>query len=113
MALYQAGENLILEFDKVTVLYHGRQIFFGKVADAKAYFEDLGFICKPRQTTADFLTAITDPLVRRVKTGWETRAPRTPEDFVRVWKNSSHYAQLKKEMQNYDGEFAQNQTQLE
>ena len=70
MALYQAGENLTLEFDKVTILYHGRQIFFGKVPDAKTYFEDLGFICKPRQTTADFLTAITDPLVRRVRTGW-------------------------------------------
>jgi ABC-type multidrug transport system ATPase subunit len=113
VALYQAGENLILEFDKVTVLYHGRQIFFGKVADAKAYFEDLGFICKPRQTTADFLTAITDPLVRRVRAGWESRAPRTPEDFVRVWKNSPYYEQLKKEMQNYDREFAQTKTQLE
>ena len=113
MALYQAGENITQEFDRVTILYLGRQIFFGKVADAKAYFEDLGFICQPRQTTADFLTAITDPLIRRVRKGWEIQAPRTPEDFVRVWSKSSHYAQLKREMRQYDEDFAHNQTQLE
>jgi ABC-type multidrug transport system ATPase subunit len=113
VALYQAGESLTQEFDKVAILYLGHQIFFGKVADAKAYFEDLGFICKPRQTTADFLTTITDPLVRRVAKGWETRAPRTPEDFVRVWKNSSHYIQLKRGMREYDEHFGQNKTHLE
>jgi len=113
VALYQAGENLTLEFDKVTILYLGRQIFFGNDADAKAYFEDLGFVCKPRQTTANFLTAITDPHARRVKKGWEARAPRTPEDFVGMWKASSHYGRLKREMRQYDEDFAQTQTQLE
>jgi ABC-type multidrug transport system ATPase subunit/ABC-type multidrug transport system permease subunit len=112
VALYQGGENLIREFDKVTVLYLGRQIFFGTVADAKAYFEDLGFLCNPRQTTADFLTAITDPCARRIKEGWEARAPRIPEEFVNAWKKSSHYTRLSREMQQYDKDFAQPQFQL-
>lgn len=33
-------------FDKVTVLYEGRQIYFGRTGSAKAYFEGLGFDCK-------------------------------------------------------------------
>lgn len=33
-------------FDKVLVLYEGRQIYFGRTGDAKQYFEDLGFECK-------------------------------------------------------------------
>jgi ABC-type multidrug transport system ATPase subunit/ABC-type multidrug transport system permease subunit len=113
MALYQAGENLTHEFDKVSVLYLGRQVFFGAVANAKPYFEDLGFICHPRQTTADFLTAVTDPHARRIKSGWEARAPRTPDEFVREWKKSPHYAQLSREMQQYDRDFGQPQPQLE
>jgi ABC-type multidrug transport system ATPase subunit len=33
-------------FDKVTVLYEGRQIFFGQTSEARTYFEELGFECK-------------------------------------------------------------------
>lgn len=33
-------------FDRVTVLYEGRQIFYGRATEAKKYFEDLGFECK-------------------------------------------------------------------
>jgi|SRR5579862_6056277 len=70
VAIYQAGERvyeghstlgmaLILVFDKVTVLYEGRQIYFGRVENAKQYFLDQGWQCMDRQTTADFLTAVT------------------------------------------------------
>lgn len=38
-------------FDKVTVLYEGRQIFFGLAKDARSYFERLGFECPASQTT--------------------------------------------------------------
>jgi ABC-type multidrug transport system ATPase subunit/ABC-type multidrug transport system permease subunit len=110
--LYQVSDNITYQFDKVTVLYAGYQIFFGTVPDAKSFFKDLGFLCKPRQTTADFLTAITDPYARRVKPGWESRTPRSPEDFVRAWKNSVHHAQMKSDMQRYDEDFAQTQDQF-
>lgn len=113
MAAYQAGENFTLTFDKVTILYLGRQIFFGTLDDAKAHFEELGFQCKPHQTTADFLTAITDPTGRRVIPGWEHKAPRSPEDFVRSWKESRHYTQLRREIDQYNVEYIAVNHQLE
>lgn len=42
----------------------------------------MGFFCGPRQTTAEFLTSITDPTARQVRKGFEGRVPRTPEEFV-------------------------------
>lgn len=33
-------------FDKVTVLYEGRQVFFGNTSEGRAYFEELGFECE-------------------------------------------------------------------
>lgn len=112
MAAYQAGENFTLTFDKVTILYLGRQIFFGTLGDAKSYFEGLGFQPKARQTTADFLTAMTDPTGRRVKAGWEHKAPRSPDDFVRLWKESKYYAHLRHEIDQYKAEFSAINDQL-
>jgi ABC-type multidrug transport system ATPase subunit len=113
VAAYQAGENFTLTFDKVTILYLGRQIFFGKLDDAKMHFEELGFQCKTRQTTADFLTAITDPTGSRVIPGWEHRAPRSPDDFVRSWKESRYYTQLRREIDQYETEYSAVNYQLE
>ncbi len=113
MSLYQAGENISTEFDKVTLLYLGHQIFFGRMSDAKQYFEDLGFACRPGQTTADFLTAITDPRGHRVREGWQSKAPRSVDDFVRLWKASDHYARLQKEMEQYQSTYNQPVAQLE
>lgn len=113
VALYQAGENLIREFDRVTLLYSGHQIFFGSVGDARAYFQDLGFEYHPQETTADFLTAITDPTARRPKKGWEFRVPRTPEEFVKLWKDSPQYRKLQKEMQQYAEDFSHVNDELE
>lgn len=54
VAIYQAGENIYEVFDKVTVMYSGRQVFFGPVERAKAYFEEMGWYCPPRQSTPSF-----------------------------------------------------------
>jgi len=43
--------NAVQLFDKVTVLYEGRQIYFGLANDARSYFELLGFECPSSQTT--------------------------------------------------------------
>jgi ABC-type multidrug transport system ATPase subunit len=70
VAIYQAGERLYdgmlifaslltVVFDKVTILYEGRQIYFGPTEKAKEYFVNQGWRCLERQTTADFLTAVT------------------------------------------------------
>lgn len=88
-------------FDKVIVLYEGRQIFFGKADEAKAYFEDLGFVCPEQQTTADFLTSMTNHSERIVRPGWEGRTPRTADEFAKAWKASPARAALLNEIEAY------------
>ncbi|CUM67414.1 uncharacterized protein PRCAT00005108001 [Priceomyces carsonii] len=110
VAIYQAGENVYNTFDKVTVLYSGRQIYFGPVTEAKAYFENMGFICPARQATAEFLTAITDPIGRFPKAGYEDKVPRTAEDFERYWQQSDEYKRLKQEIDEHNKSFNQNDT---
>ncbi|RMZ74607.1 ABC transporter CDR4 [Pyrenophora seminiperda CCB06] len=42
VAIYQAPQGAYDLFDKVLVLYEGRQIFFGKTTEAKTYFYPIG-----------------------------------------------------------------------
>ncbi|KAB8294208.1 hypothetical protein EYC80_009642 [Monilinia laxa] len=67
ISLYQAPQIAYDLFDKVTVLYEGRQIYFGPVNEAKEFFIDMGFLCAPYQTTADFLTSLTNPDERLIQ----------------------------------------------
>ncbi|EPY49858.1 hypothetical protein SPOG_03330 [Schizosaccharomyces cryophilus OY26] len=99
---YQASQKIYELFDRVCVLYSGRQIYYGPASKAKDYFLDMGFICHPRETTPEFLTAITDPNARTPKEGWEDRVPRTAEDFERIWHEHPLYSQLLREMDEYD-----------
>lgn len=92
-------------FDKVTVLYEGRQIFFGPCDKAKSYFTDMGFECAPRQTTADFLTSLTSPAERLTKPGFENRTPRTAEEFAIAWRSSPQYANLMSEIDEFDASY--------
>ena len=48
----------------------------------------MGFECPSRQTTADFLTAVTDPHVRVIRKRYEHLAPRTSDDFERAFSQS-------------------------
>ncbi|KAK7186363.1 ABC multidrug transporter [Paraphaeosphaeria sporulosa] len=88
VAIYQAPQAAYDLFDKVTVLYEGRQIYFGPAQSAKSYFEQLGFSCPDAQTVPDFLTSMTSPSERVVKPGFENRVPRTSDDFARCWQQS-------------------------
>ncbi|KAM5355176.1 hypothetical protein ACJ41O_001822 [Fusarium nematophilum] len=101
VAIYQASQDAYDVFDKVLVLYQGRQIFFGKTGEAKAYFEGLGFVCPEQQTTADFLTSMTSHQERIIRPGCEGKAPRSPEEFAQAWKNSTHRQRLLVEMDDY------------
>jgi pleiotropic drug resistance (PDR) family protein len=102
VAIYQASQSAYDVFDKVTVLYEGRQIYFGRTEDAKEFFTTMGFDCPERQTTADFLTSLTSPAERIVKPGFEHSVPRTPDEFAAAWKKSDAYKQLQKEIEEYD-----------
>lgn len=102
VTLYQAGEGIFEVMDKVLVIDEGRQVFMGPAKEAKQYFIDLGYHCPERQTTADFLTAVTDPVERRFRDGYEDRAPKTPEDLEKAFRASSHYQRLLADMNDYE-----------
>ncbi|KAM0323344.1 hypothetical protein ACHAQA_008937 [Verticillium albo-atrum] len=104
VAIYQAPQSAYDLFHRVTVLYEGRQIFFGKVDEAKEYFEGLGFECPPRQTTPDFLTSMTSASERRALPGYESQVPRTPDEFAQRWKASRHHQALLREIDAYEGQ---------
>jgi len=97
-ALYQASDDLVHLFDKVTILYEGRQVFFGNVNDAGEYFISLGFRWVERQSLSEFLISVTDANVRTAMEGWEDRVPRGPDDFVKCWKESQYYRRLQDEL---------------
>ncbi|KAF5975090.1 ABC transporter CDR4 [Fusarium coicis] len=72
----------------------GRQIFFGPTSEAREYFTTMGFECPPRQTTADFLTSLTNADERIVRPGFENKVPRSPDEFAEEWRMSQHRASL-------------------
>ena len=72
----------------MTLLYEGRQIYFGPTESAAEYFYDLGFARPRRATTPDFLTSLTNPAERIVREGFEDRVPRSPDEFAAAWKSS-------------------------
>lgn len=106
VAIYQASQAIYDLFDKATVLYEGRQIYFGPANGAKRYFEKQGWYCPPRQTTGDFLTSVTNPDERTAREGMEDKVPRTPEDFERAWRQSPEYGALQTELNEYEQEFS-------
>ncbi|CAZ83268.1 unnamed protein product [Tuber melanosporum] len=104
VTLYQAGEQIYREFDKVCVIDSGRQIYYGRGSSATKYFESLGFHRNPRSTTADFLTSVSDPNKRKIKPGWEDKTPLTPRELEAAFKSSTHWTALQEELTAYDEE---------
>ncbi|RCK65837.1 Multidrug resistance protein CDR1 [Candida viswanathii] len=104
IAIYQCSQDSYDLFDNVIVLYEGYQIFFGKADRAKEYFINMGYKCLQRQTTADYLTSLTNPAEREPLPGYENRVPRTPQEFEAYWKSSPEYAAL---VQDIDGHLAE------
>ncbi|EMD61347.1 hypothetical protein COCSADRAFT_183394 [Bipolaris sorokiniana ND90Pr] len=102
VAIYQAPQAAYELFEKVTVLYEGRQIYFGPASEARAYFERLGFECPTSQTTPDFLTSMTSPSERRIRKGLENKTPRTSDDFAQCWKTSPERQQLLRAIEDFD-----------
>ncbi|ORY83752.1 ABC drug exporter AbcA [Protomyces lactucae-debilis] len=103
VAIYQSPQAAFDVFDKVLVLYEGRQIYFGRTTDAQAYFERLGFECPARQTVPDFLTSMTSAQERRVRQGC-SNVPETSDDFAAAWKASPEYQQVTKEIAVFNKE---------
>ncbi|KAI5806421.1 ABC transporter CDR4 [Peziza echinospora] len=105
VSLYQASEEVWELMDKVLLLDEGRMIFQGPIRDAKRYFEDLGYECPNRRTTADFLTSITNPGERRFREGWEHRAPKGAVELEKAFRESEYYAALMDEVESSEARF--------
>ncbi|MBW0499304.1 hypothetical protein O181_039019, partial [Austropuccinia psidii MF-1] len=102
VTLYQAGEGIYEQFDKVCLINEGRQVYFGPASEARQYFIDLGFKNQPRQTTADFLTGCTDVNERQLADGVDPGAvPQTPEEMEKAFLNSEIHQRVKSEMEQY------------
>ncbi|EED18472.1 ATP-binding cassette transporter, putative [Talaromyces stipitatus ATCC 10500] len=99
MSVYQASDMVVAYFDKVLVINSGRQIFYGKLHEAKSYFEGLGFECLPTTTISDFLNSMSaDPDVRRVQEGKQRQVPRTSEELETAFHASRFYKTLQESM---------------
>ncbi|KAG9805853.1 pleiotropic drug resistance protein, ABC superfamily, partial [Aureobasidium melanogenum] len=106
VAIYQASQSIYDLFDRAMVLYEGRQIFYGPASRAKAYFEEMGWECPSRQTTGDFLTSVTNPIERIARAGFESKVPRTPDEFEAYWQASPEYLNLRQEMDDAEAKLA-------
>ncbi|KAJ4553577.1 GTPase-activating protein [Exophiala dermatitidis] len=113
VAAYQASQAMYDIFDKVILLYEGREIFFGSTSRAKQYFEEMGWKCPPRKSTGDFLTGLTSPREREVREGFESRVPRTAEEFEKYWRSSPEFRALQAEIAAAEEKFEREGTTVE
>ncbi|KAG9198157.1 hypothetical protein G6514_010427 [Epicoccum nigrum] len=95
--LYQAGNGVYEQFDKILVLAEGRQIYYGPTSEAKLYFEEMGFICPPGANIGDFVTSVAVHTERKIKPGYETAVPDTAEDFEECFRASPYHNRMLQE----------------
>ncbi|KAJ5372690.1 hypothetical protein N7517_004696 [Penicillium concentricum] len=63
-----------------------------------SYFEELGFVRTKGQTTAEFLSYVTDPAHREATPGSVAANMHTAADFTALFKSSPHYISLAHEI---------------
>ncbi|KXX73602.1 ABC transporter G family member 11 [Madurella mycetomatis] len=102
VSLYQASENIYKLFDKVLVIDEGKQVYFGPASEARSYFEGLGFMPRPRQTTPDYVTGCTDAFEREYQEGRSAEnAPYSPATLEAAFRESKFARDLEDEMARY------------
>ncbi|KAI9625129.1 hypothetical protein KEM48_008528 [Puccinia striiformis f. sp. tritici PST-130] len=102
VTLYQAGEGIYEQFDKVCLINEGRQVYFGPASQARQYFIDLGFKDMPRQTTADFLTGCTDSNERQFADDVDpSTVPQAAEELEQAFLESNICKKVRQEMEDY------------
>lgn len=81
--------------------------YYGPMDLARQYFINMGYEPANRQTTADFLVAVTDPNGRNVRKGFEKTAPRTADEFAAYFRESEAAQINKEDMDSYHHEFVE------
>ncbi|KAK1834136.1 ABC-2 type transporter-domain-containing protein [Podospora conica] len=108
VSLYQASENIYNLFDKVLVIDEGKQVYFGPASEARSYFEGLGFLPRPRQTTPDYVTGCTDDFEREYQEGRSAEnAPHSPATLEAAFNASKLAKSLELEMAAYKTSLAE------
>lgn len=92
--MYQAGNGIYDEFDKILVLADGRVTYYGPRHLAREYFEGLGFSCPKGANIADFLTSVTVLTERIVLSGMEDKVPNTAAEFEAAYRRSAIYTRM-------------------
>ena len=77
--------------------------YFGPADRAKQYFIDMGYEPANRQTTADFLVAVTDPN-GRIPRSDALNLPRTAEEFAAYFQGSALGLANKKQIETFKAE---------
>jgi ATP-binding cassette subfamily G (WHITE) protein 2 (SNQ2) len=108
VSIYQAAESLYQHFDKVCIIYEGRMAYFGRADEARQYFIDLGFEPAHRQTTPDFLVAVTNPLARTVREDFKGPVPQTAAEFASAFLASEASVGNRLDIDAYLKEFVGN-----
>ncbi|KAL1901802.1 hypothetical protein Sste5346_001505 [Sporothrix stenoceras] len=96
--LYQAGNAIYDNFDKVLVLAEGCVIYYGPGREARAYFERLGFVCPRGANIADFLTSVTVMTEREISSDFLAaggRVPNTPQEFEQAYQQSAMFRHMR------------------
>jgi ABC-type multidrug transport system ATPase subunit len=101
VTLYQAGNGIYEQFDKVLVLDEGMQIYYGPQRDAVPFMESLGFARDPASNRADFLTGVTVPTERVIAPGYENTFPRTAKDIRTAYEQSKMATAMREECNEY------------
>nr|ODN90094.1 ATP-binding cassette transporter [Cryptococcus depauperatus CBS 7841] len=114
VTLYQAGEGIFDQFDKVLVLNEGHTVYFGPAKEARAYMMGLGYRDLPRQTTADYLTGCTDVNERRFADDRDaTNVPASPEEMEKAYNESEICSRMSREREEYKRLMAEDETARE
>lgn len=108
--LYQAGNGIFNQFDKVLVLDEGKQIFYGPREEARPFMESLGFLCDDSANVGDFLTGVTVPSERTIQQGHELTFPRTATAVREHYERSNIYQRMQSEYSFPDSDVAKTST---
>ncbi|KAF2845284.1 ABC transporter [Plenodomus tracheiphilus IPT5] len=111
VTLYQAGNGIYNLFDKVLVLDEGKQVFYGTREQARPFMEQQGFVCGDGANVADFLTGVTVPSERRIRSDYEHRFPRNNLELEQIYRQSPIKAAMDQELDYPTTEEAKSNTQ--
>ncbi|KAJ6115454.1 hypothetical protein N7486_001232 [Penicillium sp. IBT 16267x] len=88
VTLYQAGNSIYEQFDKVLVLDGGKEMYYGPMSEARSFMENVGFVCQDGANVADFLTGVTVPTERMIRPGYERTFPRNADLVLAEYQKS-------------------------